>query len=35
MARDALVNGKSSRRNHPRRHELAFEFLDRGWLPTS
>ena len=35
MVSDLLVNGKRSRRNHSRRHDLAFKLLDRGGLPTS
>ena len=35
MASDILVNGKRSRCNHPWRHELAFELLNRGGLPAS
>jgi hypothetical protein len=35
MASDVLVYGKRSRCDHPWRHELAFEFLNRGWLPAS
>jgi hypothetical protein len=35
MASDILVNGKRSRCNHPWRHELTFELLNRGGLPAS
>lgn len=35
MASDLLVNGKRSRCNHPWRHELALELLNRGRLPAS